>query len=74
MDESKSMLKHISKVEMFSRKLEAAGSPVEESDVIMTLLSSLRKKYRALVVALETRKTDLFSLKLKLSFYMKKRR
>ena len=44
MDNNRGMLSHISKVELLSRQLQAAGSPAEESELIMTLLSSLSKK------------------------------
>lgn len=55
MEVDSSMLAHISNVELLSRRLEATGSRVEKSDIIMKLLSRLPAKYRALDTALETR-------------------
>lgn len=59
MGASKSMLSHIAKVDLLARQLSAAGPPVEESDIIMPLLNSLPEAYKSLVVAFESRNTEL---------------
>lgn len=59
MDDIKNILSHISKFGMLSRQVEAAGSPVEECDVIITLQRSHSRKHRALVVTDETRQAQL---------------
>ena len=59
MDGSSKMLEHISTMETLARRLEAAGSKLEEDDIIMNLLSSLPEEYSNLVTALETRESNL---------------
>lgn len=55
MDPSDSIITHINKTKILVQQLEAVGSTIAETDVILYLLLSLPADYSAVAVAVETR-------------------
>ncbi|CAI5724827.1 unnamed protein product [Peronospora destructor] len=54
MDDGDDMQEHINKLKTLAEQLDAAGPPVSEDDLVITLLSSLWESYQFLITALES--------------------
>jgi len=59
MDEGDDVLAHINKLKTLAEQLDAVGAPVNEDDLVITLLGSLSESYQFLITALESRADTL---------------
>jgi hypothetical protein len=59
MDTTKPLQNHINFVNELAKRLASIGSPVNEEDILLSLLASLPSSYENVVVALETHHTAL---------------
>ena len=59
MEEGDDVLEHINKIKTLAEQLDAVGAPVNEDDLVITLLDSLSKSYTFLITALESRADSL---------------
>lgn len=53
------MIDHINQMKSLADQLEAIDAPVQEDDLVTTLLCSLPEQYKNLITALESRAGDL---------------
>ena len=59
MEEGDDVLEHINKIKTLAEQLDALGAPVNEDDLVITLLASLSESYAFLITALESRADSL---------------
>ena len=59
MDEGDDVLQHINNIKTLAEQLDAVGAPVNEDDLVITLLESLSESYAFLITALESRSDSL---------------